>query len=232
MATGFQIKVKGQLDQSYTTWLGSFVVTHTPGGDTLLTGTAVDQATLYGVLARCRDLGMTVLAIYPFPQEEIMRWIQVEATQVFEAQPAAVYGVIADYRVSHPAILPKAFTELVVEQGGYGAGTVLHGAVQVWGRSYPFHQIVSEPEPGRVLQETDLETGQITQFIFEPLDGGRRTQLTIVSHFPPSPGLLGWLERWTKPAVVRRLYRQELAQLAAYLRNQQTAASTLAQQGI
>ena len=41
------------------------------------------------------------------------------------AAPAArCYGVIADYHVGHPAIVPpRAFGPLVVEQGGVGAGT-------------------------------------------------------------------------------------------------------------
>lgn len=155
-----------------------------------------------------------------------MKWLEIAADQVIDAQPAELYRIVADYKVGHPAIVPKPyFTEMVVEAGGYGAGTVLRGNVKIWGQDYPFHQRVSEPEPGRVLQESDIDTGQTTRFIFEPLNNGAQTRVTIASQFPPTPGVMGWLERWVKPMIIRRLYHQELAQLAAYVQQQRTQVS-------
>ncbi len=148
-----------------------------------------------------------------------MTMLHAEYSEVIYARPEAIYAVLSDYEQGHPAILPKQyFTELEVEQGGHGAGTILRGALKVWGTEYRFHQIVSEPEPGRVLMETDLDNGQVTKFIVEPLDNGQRTRVTIASDFPPSPGLIGLTERWIKPAVTRRIYAAELAQLAAYVK--------------
>ena len=141
----------------------------------------------------------------------------VEASAVINARPEALHAIIADYKVAHPAILPKPyFTELTVEQGGFGAGTVVRVAVNMWGQEFRYHQIVSEPEPGRTLVETDLDTGQYTTFTFE-LVNGNQTRLTIASEFPSGPGIAGWIQRVTQPFVVRRLYQQELRNIADYV---------------
>jgi hypothetical protein len=144
--------------------------------------------------------------------------IFTEASLVIDARPEELYAVVADYRVGHPAILPKQyFSDLIVEQGGQGAGTVIRGSVTVLGQEHPFHQLVSEPQPGHVLIETDLVTGQVTRFTFEPLNGSGLTRVTIASEFPASRGFVGLLERLTRPIVARDIYREELRQLASYM---------------
>jgi hypothetical protein len=146
-------------------------------------------------------------------------WIQAEESYVVGGRIEDVYAVVADYEIGHQAIVPREyFTSLVVEQGGRGAGTVLRGSLKVFGREYSFHQLVTEPEPGRAMLETDIDTGQLTGWRFEPLGDGAHTRVTIHSDFPPSPGLLGVLERLTKPAVVRAIYRKELRNLDEYIR--------------
>ncbi len=153
-----------------------------------------------------------------------MSWIHVEASSVIDARPEDVYAIVSDYRVGHPAILPKQhFTELIVEKGGQGAGTVVRVSARVWGKEYPFHQQVTEPEPGKVLVETDVETGQWTRFTFEPLDEGKQTRVTITSEFPPSRGITGLLQRFMLPPVVRDMYRKELQNLTEYVRSANAA---------
>ncbi len=157
-----------------------------------------------------------------------MNMLHAEYSQTIEAQPDVIYDIFSDYRHGHPAILPKQyFTDLTVEQGGKGAGTVVSGAVRVYGTTYPFHLVVSEPEPGRLMVESDPDTQQVTQFILEPLDAGR-TRVTIASDFPASPGFAGLMERLMKPAVTRRIYKAELAQLTAYV--QKSTSRDLIQQ--
>lgn len=144
--------------------------------------------------------------------------IRVECSSVINAPAQLLYNIVSDYQIGHPAILPKQyFAPLVVEKGGQGAGTVLHGAVKLFGTEYPFHQLVSEPEPGRVILETDIETGQWTTFTFEPLNNGTQTSVVITSEFPPTPGFMGWLEQWTKPMIIRAIYQAELKQFAEYV---------------
>lgn len=230
MSAAYEIRIKGQLDPKLSAWFGDFAISHTPNGDTLLTGMVIDQAALHGVLVRCRDLGVTLISINSTPTEStnakgergIMdkrNWIHVEASHVIDARPEEVHAAVSDYRVGHPAILPRQhFTGLSVEKGGQGAGTIVRGSLKVFGQEYSFHQKVTEPEPGRVLVETDIDTGQYTSFTFEPLNGGRQTRVTIASDFPPSRGFVGFMEKFTKPAVVRNIYNKELRQLADYLR--------------
>jgi hypothetical protein len=144
--------------------------------------------------------------------------MHVEESQVINANATALYSLIRDYQVGHPAILPKPyFSALTIEQGGQGAGTIVTGSLTAFGTSYPLHQLVSEPDPGHVLMETDIESGQYTTFTFEPLNGGSQTRVTIASEFPMTPGLIGLIEKLTKPLFVRRLYKQELGNLAQYI---------------
>ncbi len=144
--------------------------------------------------------------------------IVARASRIINASPESIYNVIADYRVGHPAILPKPwFNGLTVEKGGFGAGTVIRFEVTVMGRKFPFHQAITEPEPGRVILETDIETGQYSRFTLEPLNGGRQTRVTIESATPASPGLMGFIERLTQPPMSRRMFTQELQNLDDYM---------------
>jgi len=148
-----------------------------------------------------------------------MRQIHVEASDAIDASPEIVYGIFADYHHEHPHILPKRyFTDLEVEEGGVGAGTVFRVASRrIFGASYPFRMTVAEPEPGRVLTETDLDSGLVTTFTVNPLDGGRRSDVRIATVWRSKPGLAGFIEAVMSPTVMRRIYRSELRQLAAYV---------------
>ena len=63
MAIFYEIRVKGQLDQRHQEWLEGFSMRHHPDGETILTGQVADQAALYGLLLRIRDLGIPLLAV-------------------------------------------------------------------------------------------------------------------------------------------------------------------------
>lgn len=60
----YQIRVKGHLGQEWADWFGGLSVTRDDHDETLLTG-ALDQAALYGVLKKVRDLGLPLLAVSP-----------------------------------------------------------------------------------------------------------------------------------------------------------------------
>ena len=59
----YQIKVKGHLVPQWTDWFEGLTITMEENGDTLLTGTVVDQAALHGLLKKVRDLGTPLLSI-------------------------------------------------------------------------------------------------------------------------------------------------------------------------
>ena len=59
----YEIRLKGHLDDRWADWFGGLTLTLEDNGDTLLTGLAVDQAALHGLLRKVRDLGMPLLSI-------------------------------------------------------------------------------------------------------------------------------------------------------------------------
>jgi hypothetical protein len=59
----YQIRLKGHLGQQWRDWFGGLSISLEDNGDTLLTGPVVDQAALYGLLRKVRDLGMPLLAV-------------------------------------------------------------------------------------------------------------------------------------------------------------------------
>jgi hypothetical protein len=228
VATAYQIRVKGQLNPLLSAWFGDFYIMPTPDGDTLMTGIVVDQAALYGVIMRCRDMGITLIAVQPVPdlhihqsRENTMKTIQTQESHIINARAEAIHAVITDYRVGHQAIVPKPyFSELTIEQGGQGAGTIIRFTATVFGKTDTYHQLITEPEPGRVILETDIETGQYSKFILEPLNNGTQTRVTIFVEFPLSSGIQGIADKLLKPMVSRWLFRQELRNLEAYVLKQ------------
>ncbi len=51
-----KVRVKGRIEQEWADWFEDLTITVLPSGDTLLSGDLPDQAALYGLLARLRDL--------------------------------------------------------------------------------------------------------------------------------------------------------------------------------
>jgi hypothetical protein len=60
-----EIRVKGQISERWSEWLEGLAITHTPDGETVLSGPILDQAALYGLIARLRDLGLPLLSVNP-----------------------------------------------------------------------------------------------------------------------------------------------------------------------
>jgi hypothetical protein len=59
----YRIELQGEIDDDWSAWLGSFELTHTGTGKTILIGEVADQAALHGLLARIRDLGIPILLV-------------------------------------------------------------------------------------------------------------------------------------------------------------------------
>ena len=59
----YQIRIRGQIDESWSDWLGELAITPQPDGETLLTGPIIDQAALHGILDRLYALNLTLLAV-------------------------------------------------------------------------------------------------------------------------------------------------------------------------
>jgi hypothetical protein len=59
----YQIRLKGHLGQQWAASFEDLTLTWEENGETLLTGPVVDQAALYGLLRKIRDLGLPLLAV-------------------------------------------------------------------------------------------------------------------------------------------------------------------------
>jgi hypothetical protein len=148
-----------------------------------------------------------------------MSSFEVAVSRMIPAPPAAVYRLLANYQTEHPRILPKPyFASLTVEEGGIGAGTVYRAEMHVLGAKQTLHMTVSEPEPGRVLMESDPAAGIVTTFTITPLMDGTISALTIATVWQTPPGLRGLGQRLMTPPITRRIYHKELDLIVAYLR--------------
>jgi hypothetical protein len=61
----YQIRIKGHLGSQWTDWFEGLTITLEEDGDTLLTGPVTDQAALYGLLKKVRDLGLPLVSVSP-----------------------------------------------------------------------------------------------------------------------------------------------------------------------
>ncbi len=63
----YQIRVKGQLDESWSDWLGKVRITASQEADgtwtTTLVGEVPDQPALFGILDRVRDLNLCLISV-------------------------------------------------------------------------------------------------------------------------------------------------------------------------
>jgi hypothetical protein len=61
--THYEIRIEGHLSASWASWFQDLYVRHEENGETVLSGTLVDQSALHGVLMRIRDLGLPLVAV-------------------------------------------------------------------------------------------------------------------------------------------------------------------------
>jgi uncharacterized protein YndB with AHSA1/START domain len=137
------------------------------------------------------------------------------------APPELVYSLIADMRAHHAHFLPPSLKDLRVEQGGYGAGTTYRVTGVFLGGERVLHMRLDEPEPGRVLTESDLDSPLVTTWTVEPEGEGSRVSIETV--WPPARGIGGVLERLLAPRAMAKVYRAELRLLDRYAREQAMA---------
>ena len=140
----------------------------------------------------------------------------VSAERTVDAPAGAVYGYIADMRGHHPHFLPPAFSDFQVESGGVGEGTITRFTLTAGGRTRQYRMKVAEPEPGRVLTESDTGSSAVTTFTVTPQGG--QCVVQIATTWEGAGGIGGFFERLFAPRVMRSIYADELERLDAYAR--------------
>ena len=155
-----------------------------------------------------------------------MPTIRAVASAIIDAPPAVVYGLLADYHEGHPSVLPQAyFGRIFVDEGGTGAGTRFRVETRQPTGIRTLAMEVTEPEPGRVLCETEIGGPLVTHFTVDPVDGGRRAKTTIETEWTRG-GVQGLLESVISPPLFRHVFRAELRQLNEVASRKASEAST------
>ena len=150
-----------------------------------------------------------------------MRKLTVEQEGAVGAPAQLVYRLIADDE-HHQRFLPTGFSDFKVLEGGIGAGTLHRFTVTAGGRSREYTMRVAEPEPGRVITETDQSSSLVTSFTVAP--SGDTCRVLISTIWNGTGGVGGFFERFFAPRVLRRMYADELTRLDRYAREQAAAA--------
>src|SRR5580693_7895964 len=143
-----------------------------------------------------------------------MASIVVSAERVIDAPADVVYRYVAGMRDHHPHFLPPAFSDFRVESGGVGAGTITLFKVTAGGRTREYRMRVDEPEPGRVLTESDTGSSLVTTTTVSPRGGA--SLVRICTTWDGAGGIGGLFERVFAPRVMRAIYADELKRLDAY----------------
>ena len=59
----YEIRVEGELPRDWANWFEGLEIRPDPSGESILSGPLADQAALYGVLAKIRDLNLTLISV-------------------------------------------------------------------------------------------------------------------------------------------------------------------------
>ena len=70
MADYYQIRVKAHLDLDWSAWFERLTITHDADGCTTIAGMLADQAALYGLIGKARNLGLTLVAVQRIADEQ------------------------------------------------------------------------------------------------------------------------------------------------------------------
>ena len=69
-----EIRIEGHLDENWTEWLEDFSIVHQANNETVLTGKITDEAALYGLITKLRDLGLKLVSLNSIRQPRNSKW--------------------------------------------------------------------------------------------------------------------------------------------------------------
>jgi uncharacterized protein YndB with AHSA1/START domain len=151
-----------------------------------------------------------------------MSKVEATAERDIDAPAETVYRYLSNLQ-EHRQFLPPAFSDFEVEAGGVGAGSVVRFKVTAGARERSYRMTVAEPEPGRVITESDSNSSLVTTFTVTPL--GIAARVRISTNWDGAGGIGGFFERLFAPRVMRKIYLDELARLNGYVLERATPGS-------
>ncbi|MGD8402873.1 MAG: hypothetical protein PVJ21_04365 [Anaerolineales bacterium] len=69
----YEIRVENHLSESWTDWFDGLTIHNEPDGETVISGSFVDQAALFGMLTRVHSLNLTLISVNRIPATKRMR---------------------------------------------------------------------------------------------------------------------------------------------------------------
>ena len=89
----YRFRINGCLDASWSDWLEGLMITPAADDETLLCGLVTDQASLYGLLKKVRDMGLGLISVSR---------VRCEREQISTAPGEKEYACV-NCRLSRPA---------------------------------------------------------------------------------------------------------------------------------
>ena len=135
-------------------------------------------------------------------------------SQFIPASPGQVFHLLDDYEHGHWRVLPPAFSDYRVLEGGFGAGTRIAFSLKTGGSTRETEGIVTVPDPGRVIVETYPREQMVTTFTVDPASEG--AQLTIATSIPARTAFTAPLEERILRRLLEPIYTREFALIAQW----------------
>jgi len=68
--TIYQIHIRESLGEQWQEWFDGMTIVHTSSEETIITAEVIDQAQLFGLLKKVRNLGLTLLSVTPVNSDD------------------------------------------------------------------------------------------------------------------------------------------------------------------
>ena len=85
----YAVRLAGHLEAHWATWFDGLTLSHETDGTTVIRGVVADQAALYGLLQRARDLGLPLVSVTRDETDERTRLGPGPATAAAAVEPGS-----------------------------------------------------------------------------------------------------------------------------------------------
>ena len=153
----------------------------------------------------------------------VVKQSELSISRIIDAPASKILEILRDYKNQHYKILPTFnYKSYVVEEGGFGAGTVLSYQMRVRGVGYlfmskwkKFISTVSEVEGMGFLQETMTKPKAnkvfwVKTYLIESLSEEQTSRVTILTKIATDNGLWGSLQRLNAELLYTPIFKEEL----------------------
>ncbi|MCF8588731.1 SRPBCC family protein [Gordonia liuliyuniae] len=141
---------------------------------------------------------------------------QVTATTTVEigAPAQTVFAALADYAQVRPTILPANYRDYRVDEGGQGAGTVVHWVLQATEKRSR-DVLADVTVAGDRITETDRNSTMVTTYTVTSVGDSARVETT--TSWKGAGGIGGFFEKTFAPKGLNRIQTELLGNLKSRL---------------